>query len=59
MNPTLLRNFFQPEKSDLILVMIIEAGAYDARSHFTPMKKSEVNNNQINIYGNIKTILSI
>ena len=38
--------------------MIKESEAHEARSHFTLMKKSKINNKQKNKDRNIKTILS-
>ena len=49
----------QADKSYLIIDMIKEAEAHKTRSHFTPMKNSEVNNKHKNKYGKLKTILSI
>ena len=49
----------QPDKAYFILSMIKEAEAQESRSHWTLMKKSEVNNKHKNKDGNLKTILSI
>ena len=49
----------QPDKSDFILAMIEEFETHSSRSHWTLMKKSEVNNEHKIKYGKIKTILSI
>ena len=47
----------QPDKSDFILSMIKYVEANEARSNWTHMKKSEVNNKHKNKHGKLKTIL--
>ena len=49
----------QPDNPDLILAIIKEAEAHEARSHCIFTKTSEVNNNLKNKYGKLKTVLSI
>ena len=49
----------QPYYSDLILAMIKEVEEHEARSHWTLMKNSQVNNKHENKDGNINIIVSI
>ena len=48
----------QPYNSYLIIATIKEVDAHEAKSHWTLMKESEVNNNHTNKYGKLKTSLS-
>ena len=49
----------QLDRPYFILAIIKEVESHESRSHFTLMKKSEVNNKHKNKYGKLKTILSI